>query len=93
MNHKQIKATLDYLPHGFNKIYWSMGDTTYKEEVFLAIIKAQNIPQTDALKLQSKLFPKNRLLRQILKEEVVECMGCYGKGFLGVSFYGNIINE
>ena len=88
MTEREIKSLLEYLPHAFGKLYWDLADTTYAEEVFLAIIKTQKIPKEKALKLQSKIFPKNKLIRQILKEEVTECMGCYGKGYIGTSFYG-----
>lgn len=88
MNGRKIKLLLEELPHAFDFPYWSRADTTFKEEIFLAIIKVQKIPKEEALKLQSKIFPKNKLIRQILKEEVIECMGCYGKGNIGTSFYG-----
>jgi len=90
---KTIKSILDKLPHAFDYPYWNMADTTYKEELFLAIILTYKIPKEEALKLQSKVFPRNKLLRQILKEEVIECMGCYGKDFLGTSFYGTYTNK
>ena len=88
-----IKNILCNLPHAFDKLYWSMADTTYEEELFLAIIKAYKIPKEEAIKLQSKIFPGNKILKQILKEEIVECMGCYGKGYIGVSFYGSYENK
>lgn len=88
MTEKEIKLLLEELPHAFDFPYWDMADTTFKEEIFLAIIRTQKVPKEEALKLQSKIFPKNKLLKQILKEEVIECMGCYGKEYIGTSFYG-----
>ena len=92
MTDNQIKQTINNLPHAFDSEYWNLANTTYKEEVFLSIVLSLKIPKEKALKLQSKIFPKNILLRQILKEEVVECMGRYGKGNIGVSFYGSYEN-
>ena len=89
----RLNRILNNLPHAFDKFYWDMADTTYKEELFLAIILTDNICKEDALKIQSNVFPKNRLIRQILKEEVIEANGCYGKDFLGTSFYGTFTNE
>lgn len=88
MKTMEIKEIIDGLPHAFDDLYWNMANTTYKEEVFLSIVRALKIPQQEALKHQSKIFPKNKLIRQILKEEVIECMGSYGAGFMGTSFYG-----
>ena len=92
MTDNQIKDIVNNVPHAFDQLYWSMADTTYKEELFLSIILSLKIPQERALKLQSKIFPKNKLLRRILKEEVIECMGCYGKNNIGVSFYRSYEN-
>lgn len=92
INGTTLKSIIDRLPHAFDSLYWGMGETTYKEEVFLSIIESLKIPQKQALQLQSKVFPKNRLLRQILKEEIVECMGSYAKGAIGISFYGTYEN-
>lgn len=83
---KMIRTTLDSLPHAFDYLYWNLADTTYKEEVFLALLKANGIVKQDALKMQSKIFPKNRLLRKIIKGEITESMGCYGD-FGGEPFY------
>jgi hypothetical protein len=88
-----ILKTLEELPPAFDDLYWDMADTTFKEEVFLSMIKAFDLPKDNALNLQSKIFPKNKLLRQILKEEVIECMGSYGKNYLGTSFFGTYKNE
>ena len=71
MTDNQIKQTIHNLPHAFDSEYWNLANTTYKEEVFLSIVLSLKIPKEKALKLQSKIFPKNILLRQILKEEVV----------------------
>lgn len=87
---KVFRELIDNLPHAFDKIYWSLGNTTYKEEVFLTVVIAFKIPQKEALKFQSKIYPKNRLLRQILKGEVIEYMGTYEKFNSGAKFYDNI---
>lgn len=89
---KLIKNIIKNLPHAFDYPYWNMADTTYKEELFLSFILVTNTPKEEALIIQSKVLPKNRLIRQILKEEVIECMGCYGKNHIGTSFYGTYTN-
>lgn len=93
MKAKQLKGILDRLPHAFDHPYWDMANTSYKDEVFLAIIQEFKIPKEEALKLQSKVLPGNKIVRQVLKEEAVECMGCYGKDYIGTSFYGSYVNE
>ena len=83
-----IKGMLENVPHAFDDLYWDMANTTFKDEMFLAFIVTTKTQKEEALKIQSKVLPGNRLVRNILKEEVTECMGSYGKGFLGTSFYG-----
>lgn len=41
----------------------------------------------EALKIQSKVLPKNKLVRSILKETVRGCMGTYTENTSNVSFY------
>jgi hypothetical protein len=87
MKNSEIKSFIELLPHGFNSLYWNLANTTYSEETFLALIKSLKIKQERALKLQSKIFPGNRLLRKILKNEVSESMGVYGDFKDGDLFY------
>ena len=82
-----ITDILNNLPNAFDKYYWSMADTTYKEEIFLAFIISTKTDKIEALKIQSKVLPKNKLVRSILKETVRECMGTYTENTSNVSFY------
>ena len=82
-----ITDILNYLPHAFDQYYWSLADTTYKEELFLAFIISTKTDKTEALKIQSKVLPKNKRVRSILKETVRECMGKYTENTNNVSFY------
>lgn len=48
---KQLAKIINALPEAFNKAYWNMADTTFKEEIIISSVEEKIISKQDAYKL------------------------------------------
>lgn len=79
--------TVNALAHGFNKAYWSMADTSFKEELCITFIEENNIPVQKAEKMLYKCGITKRdnpIVFLWLNKHVEQNMGMY----TGITDYG-----
>lgn len=84
---KPFIKTVNALPHAFNKAYWDMGETSYKEELCIAYIEENNMDSGTAEKMLYKCGITKRDNPYVylwLNKHIEQSMGM----FLGITPYG-----